>query len=72
MELYSLFPMIGFIICNREKIYDFLNNYRIGRIVMFPFVLPFAGYCLFKVATNEDLIMRMLESKKQKKISDYL
>jgi len=72
MEIYSIFSMIGFIICNRGKIYDFLNNYKIGRAVMLPFSLPYAIYCLFKVATNEDLIMRMLEAKKQKKISDYL
>lgn len=64
--------MIGFIICNRGKIYDFLNNYKVGRIVMSPVVLPFAFYCIYKIATDEYLITRMLESEKQKKISDYL
>ncbi len=71
MEFYSILPMIGFIVCNRGKIYDFLDNYKIGRAIILPFVLPYVVYGLYKIATNEDLIMRMFEAKKQKKISDY-
>ena len=72
MDLFSIFPMIGFIVCNRGKIYDFLDNYKVGRAVMFPVVFPWVIYCICKLATNEDIITRMLEAKKQKKISDYL
>ena len=71
MEWYNIIPMISFIVIKREKIYDFLEKYKIGRALMYPFVLPFVIYCLFKIARNEDLMMRITEAKKQKKISDY-
>ena len=71
MEIWSIFSIIGFIVFNRGKILDFLNNYKIGRTVVFPFVFPYAFYCLIKLAKDEELIMSVLEAKKQKKIPDF-
>lgn len=67
----SLLGVVRFVYDFRGKIEEFLGKSETGKWIMFPFLFPFLMWCLYKLATDEELIARMVEAKKQKKISDY-
>ncbi len=56
---------------NRSKISEILGRSKIGKWIMSPVMVPYVIYGLIKLAKDEDLILMMLEAKKQKKITDY-
>ena len=70
-HLISIFGLSNFIFAHRNKIYNILGRSKIGKWIMSPVMIPYFIYALIKLARDEDLILMMLEARKQKKISDY-